>query len=151
VRKAAPTEAPELSALALRSKGHWGYDKEFLAACREELTVHPSDVEPRRMVVAEADGTVVGFYGLEGDPPEGELGFLFVEPAWIGNGVGRMLWDHMHEVAVACGFDEVMIGADPGAVPFYEAMGAVRIGVVPSASIPGRELPRLVYRFREKT
>jgi hypothetical protein len=36
------------------------------------------------------------------------------------------------------------IDADPGAVPFYERMGAVPAGLVPSGSIPGRFLPRLV-------
>ncbi len=41
----------------------------------------------------------------------------------------------------------MVIAADPGAEPFYGAMGAVRAGEIPSVSIPGRNLPRLVYRL----
>ena len=38
LRAARPEEAAAISALALRSKAHWGYDEAFLAACRAELT-----------------------------------------------------------------------------------------------------------------
>ena len=41
-----------------------------------------------------------------------------------------------------------MIDSDPEARPFYEAMGAVLVGDSPSASIPGRRLPRLEKRIR---
>ena len=34
-----------MSDLALRSKAHWGYDASFLAACRVELSLRPTDVE----------------------------------------------------------------------------------------------------------
>ena len=37
IRPARPEEAGAISALALRSKGHWGYDPAFLEACREDL------------------------------------------------------------------------------------------------------------------
>lgn len=40
-----------------------------------------------------------------------------------------------------------MIDAGPGAVGFYQAMGAERAGTAPSGSIPGRTLPRLRYRL----
>ena len=41
----------------------------------------------------------------------------------------------------AFGATELYIEADPFAAAFYERMGAVRVGEVPSASIPGRVLP----------
>ena len=41
VRPAVPAEAGEISAMALRSKGHWGYDAAFLEACRADLTIDP--------------------------------------------------------------------------------------------------------------
>ena len=37
IRRARPEEAGALSDLAIRSKGHWGYDVAFLASCRAEL------------------------------------------------------------------------------------------------------------------
>jgi GNAT superfamily N-acetyltransferase len=91
IRAATPGECEALSDLALRSKAHWGYDADFLAACRAELTVEPADVRRLRVSLADESGDVVGFYALGGGAPEGELTFLFVEPGRIGAGVGRML------------------------------------------------------------
>lgn len=138
-------EATALSELALRSKGYWGYDESFLEACRRELTIPAGEVVVRRVVVAETEGRVVGLYSLGGEPPVGELGLLFVEPELIGQGIGRSLFDHMSATARALGFTVVWIEADPGAAPFYEAMGARVVGSVPSGSIEGRSLPLLEY------
>jgi GNAT superfamily N-acetyltransferase len=145
LRPADAHEASALSKLALRSKGYWGYPASFLDACRAELTIDPDDVGRLRLVLAEDAGATLGFYSLTGEPPEGELGHLFVEPSWIRRGVGRRLWEHMQRSAGALGFRVVRIEADPGAVAFYEAMGARQVGAVPSGSIPGRALPLLVF------
>lgn len=145
VRPARPAEAAILSALALRSKGHWGYDERFLEACRDELTIPADEVEARRTTVAELDGTVVGMYTIDGGPPVAELGQMFVDPNHIGRGVGRVLWTHAVERARAEGIHTLTIDADPFAEAFYLTMGAVRTGSVPSGSIPGRVLPRLTF------
>ncbi|MCX3059160.1 GNAT family N-acetyltransferase [Streptomyces beihaiensis] len=142
VRAARPDEAAALTDLALRSKAHWGYDAAFMAACADELTLRPSDVARRRTVVAEAaDGRLVGLATLEGPPPEGELGLMFVDPDAMGHGVGRLLFDHVRDTARALGFAHVRWAADPNAVPFYEAVGGRHVGAVPSGSVPGRTLP----------
>lgn len=145
IRPARPDEASELSALALRSKAYWGYDRAFLERCRDELTLRPDQVATLRTAVAELAGRVVGFVTIEGDPPAGEIGSLFVEPDVIGSGAGRALWDHAVGVARAAGFARLLIAADPGAEGFYLRMGALRRGEVPSGSVPGRVLPRLEY------
>lgn len=143
IRAGEAAEAAVLTDLALRSKGHWKYDAEFLAACREELTMRPAEVAARRTAVAEGDGRILGFTTLDGEPPEGAIGMMFVEPDTIGRGVGRRLFTHTMDEARRLGFTRLTIDADPNAEPFYRAMGAVRIGATPSGSIPGRELPLL--------
>ncbi|MEV2243921.1 GNAT family N-acetyltransferase [Streptomyces sp. NPDC049970] len=143
VRAGRPEEAAALTGLALRSKAHWGYDEEFLAVCRDELAVRPADVTARRTAVAELGGRPLGFTMLDGSPPEGVLGMMFVDPDSMGRGVGRLLFAHMTAQAHRLGFVRLTIDADPNAEPFYTAMGAVRIGVTPSGSVPGRELPLL--------
>src|SRR5579875_732801 len=116
LRPAGPPDASSLSELALRSKGYWGYDKEFLEACRAELTVDAAEIEARRATVAvDGSGRTIGFYTLEGEPPHGELGMLFVEPDRIGSGVGHLLWSDMAGRAASLGFRELRIEADPGA------------------------------------
>lgn len=143
IRPARAGEATALSGLALRSKAHWGYDAAFIDACRDELTLREDELAPRRTLVAELDGRVAGFGTLEGDPPYGELGMLFVEPAAIGRGVGGALLAALVDRARDLGFTRLAIDADPHAEAFYLAQGAVRVGAVASGSVPGRVLPQL--------
>ncbi|WP_433380096.1 GNAT family N-acetyltransferase [Streptosporangium sp. CA-115845] len=143
IRAARVVEADLLSELAVRSKAHWGYDEAFMAVCRDELAISASEVEKLRTTVAEHNGRVLGFATLEGNPPEGALGMLFVEPDAIGQGIGRRLFEHAVAAAADLGFARLTIDADPNAEPFYLAMGATRIGATPSGSIPGRLLPLL--------
>ncbi|MBJ6635003.1 GNAT family N-acetyltransferase [Streptomyces sp. I5] len=143
IRDARPDEAGELTEPALRSKAHWGYDAAFMASCREELTVHPSEVGERRTAPAERDGRVLGFTTVDGRPPDGAVGMMFVDPSALGQGVGRALFAHALATARAAGFHRLTIEADPTAEPFHRAMGAVRSGGTPSGSIPGRVLPLL--------
>ncbi|MEV0170254.1 GNAT family N-acetyltransferase [Streptomyces sp. NPDC050803] len=148
IRPARATEAAALSDLALRSKAHWGYDADFLEACRDELTVHANDVVRRRTTVADRDGHILGFTNLVGDPPAGELGMMFVDPQAIGQGIGRLLFEHTIAAGRDLGFTWLTIDADPNAEPFYRAMGAVRIGSVPSGSIAGRVLPQMIVTIQ---
>jgi GNAT superfamily N-acetyltransferase len=145
LRAAKPAEALLLGEIALRAKGYWGYDKEFLEACRAELTFTAQDIRDRHFVVAESAGTVIGFYSLEGQPPEGELGNMWLEPTAIGIGLGRKLWTHAIRTAEAAGFHQLRIEAEPKAEGFYLAMGAERTGETPSGSIPGRVLPLMTF------
>ncbi|TQF03145.1 GNAT family N-acetyltransferase [Kitasatospora acidiphila] len=141
LRPAQPAEAEALTALVLRSKAHWGYDEAFMAVCRDELTLRPEQLVPGRTLVAEQDGTALGFGLLAGDAPVGELAMLFVEPAAIGQGLGGRLYRGLLELARTAGFTRLTIDADPCAADFYAAHGAVRTGETPSGSIPGRTLP----------
>lgn len=143
LRAARPGEEAALTELALRSKGHWGYSAEFLDACRPELTVRPEQLAD--ILVAEVDGVVAGFRLLTVDGPRGELDALFVDPPFIGSGVGRMLLTEALATARARGVDILSLDADPDAEPFYALFGARTVARVPSGSIPGRTLPRMEF------
>jgi GNAT superfamily N-acetyltransferase len=143
LRPASADEAPAISELALRSKAHWGYDIEFLAACRAELTIRPEWCDGRGLIVAEKQGRLVGFHRLTGDAPDGVLEALFVDEPAIGTGLGRRLLADAIERARGLGFTSLLIDADPGAAPFYRHMGAQLVGESPSGSVPGRMLPQL--------
>lgn len=67
IRPARPDEVAEMSRLALRSKAHWGYSKEFLVACKAELTVEPARLgtgEHEHFVCCNSK-SILGFYALE--------------------------------------------------------------------------------------
>ena len=151
IREASPSEADQLTELALRSKGHWGYDPEFLQACRIDLTLTPEYIASCPVFVIEEQGNIAGFYSLSGEGAEVELMHLFVEPAVIGRGLGRLLFRHAVETARAFGFERLLIGSDPFALEFYEAMGARRVGQVASIVQPGRMLPLLHYSLHSYT
>lgn len=144
IRRAQPDEAEALTALSLRSKAYWGYDEAFMAAAAAELALSPEQLARRPAYVLEAEGRVAGFYMLEPvDEREVELSALFVEPDAIGRGYGRRLMEHAIATAKRLGYRAILIHSDPNAEPFYRAMGAELIGMVPSGSIPGRMLPLL--------
>ncbi|WP_040164941.1 GNAT family N-acetyltransferase [Microbacterium gorillae] len=145
MRTARPDEAGEISALALRSKGHWGYSAAFLEACRDELTVTPEECAAGSVTVADMDGTIAGFFSVSGTVPTGVLDALFVDPQWIGKGVGRALLLRALRIVRADGFRSLELDADPGAEGFYAKHGAVTIGTAPSGSIPGRMLPHMRF------
>lgn len=147
IRPARGDEADQISALALRSKGYWGYSQEFLDACRDELTYTADVCGSGDVVVAESRGEVVGFFVLHGTGPVGELDALFVDPSAVGSGLGRRLLTTALEQARDRGYDAVQLAADPGAESFYVHHGARRTGEVPSGSIPGRTLPVMEFRL----
>ena len=144
LRPARAGESRLLSELALRSKAHWGYSPEFLEACRAELSYGEEQLqsEHMRFFVLESARGIVGFYALAHQSgTEFELDALFVEPALIGNGFGRLLVEHAKSVASAMGGTKLTIQGDPNAERFYVAVRGVLTGKKESGSIPGRFLP----------
>ena len=145
-RAARPTDAVEMTRLALRSKAHWGYSSAFMRACRDELTVTAKAIgdDGRYYEVALDGAELVGFYALEDQCEDRiELGAMFVEPGRIGTGVGRLLMQRAITYAARLGARLMEIVADPHALAFYRAAGATHCGECPSGSIPGRMLPLL--------
>jgi GNAT superfamily N-acetyltransferase len=144
-RRARPDEAGSLSALALRSKSHWGYEPEFLEACRSALTLTSEFVEDGEVHVLETGGRIAGFYSLVKWNADVELCHFFVDPPLMGQGAGRLLWEDAVERAESLGFSRLLIQSDPHAEGFYLRLGAERIGEVPSEVEPGRILPLLLF------
>jgi ribosomal protein S18 acetylase RimI-like enzyme len=151
IRRARPEEAPHLTEVALRSKASWGYDPALLEALADQLEIRAEESDRAPTFVLEADGVVVGLYRLGGDPPEGFLTDLWLEPDFQGRGFGRRLWEHALAAAAALGYRSLLLEADPNAEGFYAAMGAVRVGERESPLVqkvePGRVLPLMRFEL----
>ena len=144
IRGAVPDEAELLSSLALRSKAHWGYPEDMVSSFAVELTIQPNQIESDEFdyVVAEDSSAVLGFYAIErGSSTNFELEALFVDPEYIGQGLGRRLMQHAIENVKAKGGKHLVIQGDPNAESFYLAAGGKQIGDRESESVPGRFLP----------
>ncbi|HMB74867.1 MAG TPA: GNAT family N-acetyltransferase [Kiloniellaceae bacterium] len=144
-------ELTAASELCMRSKAHWGYSAAFMAACEAELALNEDDLDRDAVAVAVDDRKLVGLAQVSCDETGCFLEKLFVDPASMGQGVGRKLFQWSLGAALRFGATEMIVEADPDAVPFYKAMGCEAAGEVPSGSIPGRSLPRLIHRLRSKT
>ncbi len=145
IRQALPEEAALLSNLAALSKSYWGYDANFLDACRAEfgLTITPEYVATHLVFILEHKNQIIGFYSLCGQKTKADLDHFFMTPDAIGYGYSKLLWQHTVKTAQALGFSQILIESDPYAEGFYLAMGAYRRGEAPSSVQPGRMLPLL--------
>lgn len=148
VRRAVGEDVSALTGIAHRAKAHWGYDATFLAACQDGLTVSSATLSRGETWLAERkNGTPLGFFDLRLRGRRAEIVSLFVEPGAHRAGLGRILWSKAEERARALGAAMIAVDSDPNAVGFYERMGLALAGHVPSATLPGRLLPRLTRAF----
>ena len=117
-----------------------------MQACFKELTLNQCYIENNPTFVIEVERSAIGFYSLEYVSASAvELGYLFVEPTFIGKGYGRKLMAHARQKALHLGYNEMIIQGDPNAEQFYRAAGGSVVGTRESTSIPDRELP--VFRI----
>ena len=144
IRVARADELAELSAHCLRSKAHWDYDAGFIEACREDLTLHEADLGPG-FVVWEVAGKVQATVRVSCADGAAKLSTLFIDPAFIGTGLGRVMFEWAVDYARGCGASILRLESEPFAVAFYQSMGAQVVGEVASAVFAGRVLPVMEY------
>lgn len=128
VRRATPEEADVLTRIAFAAKRHWGYPERWVQQWSESLTITPEFARNNEVYAAFSGDDLFAFYALLGTGQKVELEHLWVSPAWIGSGVGRLLFEHAMLGAASAGANIVEIEADPNAEGFYLKMGAKRIG-----------------------
>ena len=125
LRRARPEEAGALEALQNRSATHWGYPEGYFDWAGDARDIPESYVRDNTVyVLVDPDGRRLGFYGFTEEGDDLLLDKMFVDLDEIGRGLGRVLWEHAVETARDLGVRDFVIGADPNAAPFYEAMGA---------------------------
>jgi GNAT superfamily N-acetyltransferase len=122
IRPARLEELSYLDELLLRSKSHWTAGRvQEVPRITPALTAE--DIDCHHATVAEKDGVPIGFYTLHEHETYLGIGLLFVDRAFIGTGVGRVLWSHIMRQADALGARLLGVGAEPRAEGFYQRMG----------------------------
>ncbi len=142
-----PEDAVQLRELAYQSERHWGYDPAFMEVFDRTFNITEQFILEHPVFTAWEKDQLAGFWGLQMKKEKWELEYFYVSEAVIGHGVGRQMWSHMTDWCREHGICHIHFVTSPQAVGFYERMGAVQAGTVPS-SIDGREIPYLVYGKR---
>jgi GNAT superfamily N-acetyltransferase len=122
-------------------------DRDLLLAHPEYLVLAPAGLAEGRTYVAERDGTIVGFATWADTDAQAvsELEDLFVDPAWMRQGVATALITYIADVIRSRGVDTIEVTGNPDALAFYHAAGFVEIG---TGQTPGGSAPRLSLRLR---
>ena len=119
IRKATGTDAPALSALALRSKAHWGYSAELLSLWSGEFEISPDFIQQNPVFVAEISGRVLGWTAMAVHGEIAELEHMWIEPDQMRKGIGSALFAHVRQKAKSRGVKR-MIATHPGEVASIE-------------------------------
>lgn len=140
--------AEELSKLSFASKRHWGYPEEWIELWREDLTITAEKIKTRDYWVGRIGEELIFVYSVSHIADDTyDLEDFWLAPAHIGQGYGRLMFDHLRTTLQDLGCTKLMIVSDPHAESFYRKMGAVRVGQ--QASTPeGRMLPVLMFNIR---
>jgi GNAT superfamily N-acetyltransferase len=145
IQRALPEQHERLTHITFAAKKHWGYPERWMEIWKEALTITPEFIADNEVYTATVESEVAGFYGLIVSGDKVQMEHMWVDPAYIGSGIGKRLFDHAMKVAESLGASVVEIESDPNAEGFYKHMGARRIGEFVS-EIEGqpRVLPLLV-------
>ena len=149
ITRASANDCDTLTQIALDAKRHWGYPEHWIKHWESDLTITSDFITDNEVYVAELDGEIRGFYALCIVDQKAELEHMWVRPADIGTGIGRLLFLDAMERAARLNISEVELSADPNAAGFYERMGASTIGEI-NSEIEGktRKLPRMKIGVR---
>lgn len=124
VRPADATEGERLREIAIASKGYWRYD---LDQVRQWAAMGDFSEEgllrDREVYVADADGRAIAWAAVSRKGDVAWLDDLWVEPEWIGKGIGSRLFRHAVDRAGRLGAKRLEWEAEPNAVGFYERLG----------------------------
>jgi len=130
IQRARPEQAAELTALAIAAKRHWNYPEKWIQIWLPLLSVAAEYIRENETWVAVEGEKCIAYYSLNNDGEFLWLGNLWVLPEFIGQGIGRELFQHALVRSCARGASILRIESDPNAQIFYEKMGARKIGEV---------------------
>ncbi len=121
---AASEDAALLSEICVAAKSYWGYPQEWMRAWSGLLRVTPEYIQEHSVYKGLVEDKVVSWYALVGIGEVVVLDHLWVQPAYIRQGIGQALFQHALKTAADLGAKKMEIEADPNARGFYEKMGA---------------------------
>ena len=132
---------------SIRGLGPEAYDDRQVEAwatgCASADYAASIDEDGNEFVVAEDDGTILGFGSLSHDASgypievDAEVTAVYVAPSVARNGVGTAILDEVETRARARGAERLVLTASKNAVSFYQRHGYVRHRSIQHEFSPG--------------
>ncbi|GIN84167.1 hypothetical protein J6TS2_05530 [Heyndrickxia sporothermodurans] len=79
IRKALLEESEKLSELAYKSKAFWGYPKDFLDRCKDDLRVTAEYITENPVYIMEDDKKIIAFYSFTLNEKKLESLFIHIQ------------------------------------------------------------------------
>jgi GNAT superfamily N-acetyltransferase len=127
IRSARADEGPRLKEIAIAAKGFWGYEPDQVRSWADQGDFTPERLQELILFVAESDGHAIGWASLIPKDEVGWLEDLWIDPDWIGKGVGSLLFRRAADHAKTMGARRLEWEAEPNAIGFYEKMGGTYV------------------------
>jgi GNAT superfamily N-acetyltransferase len=138
-----------LRQITIAAKAHWGHDLGWVESWVAAGDFPGVAVRRGEAYLVEVDGTVAGWAAVQ---PRGEVAWLedlWVDPPYMGRGVGKTLFFEAVRRASAVGATRLEWEADLDAVGFYERQGARYLRDSPVTEL-GRVLPIMTFDCRRR-
>jgi ribosomal protein S18 acetylase RimI-like enzyme len=141
IEKAHSHDVQPLTELCMRSKNYWNYGINQIEKWKEELTISAQFIDENQVYKLIVKEELIGFYAFQPlRDKEIKLTHLFIAPAYIGKGYGKLLMSDFMQRIKKSTYEKITLDADPNAKEFYERMGFTVVGKIQS-SIKHRFLP----------
>lgn len=147
ITRAQPAEAAALRQIAIAAKSYWGYPDDLIETWAATPIITAAAIERDVVFVARSETTPIGWGRLLVEQTPAILEDLWVTPAWIGCGVGKLLLRYGIAICRERGIAQIELDADPNALGFYRRMGGVVIGE--RISEWNRPVPRVRIEVRQ--
>ena len=152
IRRSSAGESGRLTEIAHQAKRHWNYPERWIELWKDTLTITPDYISSYEVFSATNEEGVLGFYALIISGEKATLDHLWIDPNYIGAGLGKELFNHAVEKAAEMQASVLEVESDPNAEGFYKHMGARRIGETRS-ELDGQEriLPLLALEIKRRS
>lgn len=125
------TDLSTINQILYRSKAYWGYDQQLLERFIIDMGLTDAHILSSEYMtkVCYKDKRAIAFFTFHYRSSQLELLLFFIDPLYIGQGVGQKMWKEATQIALThFQVSEFLFYAEPNALKFYIKQGCTTCG-----------------------